>query len=286
MQDRRVITTADDFGVSVAVNEAVERAAKVGVLTGASLMVGGSACADAVERAKRLPQLRVGLHVVVVEGHPVLSRSQIPDLVDKDGRLDGRLVRAGVRFFFSTRVARQLDAEIRAQFAAYAATGLALDHVNAHKHMHLHPTVLGMIIRIGREYGMRAVRLPREPLSVGPLSMQERISQTAALMVMGPWSWLMRWRLRRAQLRFNDWIFGLTKTGVMNEQAILSVLKVLPAGTSEIYFHPTMGSVVPGALGSECLAGDATELAALLGARVRVALSGSDIHRISFSDID
>ena len=56
--------------------------------------------------------------------------------------------------------------EIRAQFEAFRATGLALDHVNAHKHMHLHPSVAALIIEIGRDYGMKAVRVPAEPVTV------------------------------------------------------------------------------------------------------------------------
>ncbi len=77
---KRVILTADDFGLSEAVNEAVERAHRDGVLTSASLMVAGPAAADAVRRARRLPALRVGLHLVVVEGPAVLPR-QIPDIL-------------------------------------------------------------------------------------------------------------------------------------------------------------------------------------------------------------
>ncbi len=40
---RRVILTGDDFGLAVPVNEAIEEAHRSGVLTAASLMVGGAA---------------------------------------------------------------------------------------------------------------------------------------------------------------------------------------------------------------------------------------------------
>ena len=69
---RRITFTADDFGLSEAVNEGVERAHREGVLDAASLMVGAPAAADAVARAKRMPGLRVGLHLVAVEGPAVL----------------------------------------------------------------------------------------------------------------------------------------------------------------------------------------------------------------------
>ena len=92
---RRLIVTGDDFGLAVPVNEAIEEAHRHGILTAASLMVGAEAAADAVERARRLPSLRVGLHLVLVEGRSVLPPEAIPDLVDRHGEFSPRLVRAG-----------------------------------------------------------------------------------------------------------------------------------------------------------------------------------------------
>ena len=163
---RRIILTADDFGLSESVNEGVERAHREGMLTSASLMVAGPAAEDAVRRARALPSLRVGLHLVVIEGPAVLPRARIPDLVDDRGWFPSDQLRLGLNYFFRPRVRAQLAAEIRAQFAAFAATGLTLDHADAHKHMHLHPTVGRMMIDIGREYGLRAVRVPAEPPGV------------------------------------------------------------------------------------------------------------------------
>ncbi|NWP61353.1 ChbG/HpnK family deacetylase, partial [Escherichia coli] len=56
--DRRLVVTADDFGLSREVNEAVEQAHREGILTAASLMVSAPAAADAVARARRMPGLR------------------------------------------------------------------------------------------------------------------------------------------------------------------------------------------------------------------------------------
>ena len=148
---RRLIVTADDFGLAVPVNEAVERAHREGVLTCASLMVSAPAAEDAIERAHSLPSLRVGLHLTLVRGRPALPASDVPDLVGNDGEFPRNLVSAGLRFFFLPGIRRQLEREIRAQFEAYRATGLAMDHVIVHNHMHLHPTLLGLILKVGRE---------------------------------------------------------------------------------------------------------------------------------------
>ena len=163
MLKRHLITTADDFGLDEAVNEAVERAHLDGILTSASLMVGASAAADAVARAKRLPGLKVGLHLTLVDGAPTLPPGDIPDLLSADGRFSRAQALAGFSYFFRPAVRAQLALEIEAQFRAFADTGLALDHVNAHKHMHIHPTVGGLAVRYAKQSGARGLRIPHEP---------------------------------------------------------------------------------------------------------------------------
>jgi hopanoid biosynthesis associated protein HpnK len=268
---RLCIITADDFGLHPAVNEAVEHAHRAGVLTATSLMVGTSAAQDAARRARALPQLRVGLHLTLCDGPAVLPRRQIPDLVDRDGRFHDNMVSTGWRFFASQRVRAQLAAEIRAQFAAFARLGLSLDHLDAHKHFHLHPTVLALALRIGRDFGLRAVRVPAEPGAA-----------MAALLM--PWFALMRYRLRHAGMQCNDHIFGVTDSGSMTEARLLQHLAALPAGVTEIYLHPGTAS---GAAIAPSMGGyrHRDELEALLSPAVRSALSDPTIRCGGYADI-
>ncbi|KDP86093.1 hypothetical protein CF70_009325 [Cupriavidus sp. SK-3] len=266
---RALILTADDFGLHPAVNEAVEMACRDGVLNAASLMVAAPAAADAVARARRLPGLRVGLHLVLADGPAMLPPARIPALVDAQGRFGSAMARDGCRFFFLPGARRQLAAEIRAQFEAFAATGLALDHVNAHKHFHLHPTVLSLTLAIGREFGLRAVRLPREH---------------RAPLLLRPWLALLRRRLAAAGVAHNDYVVGIANSGAMDEATLLAALARLPAGVGEIYFHP---AVVSGAEVTATMRGyrHADELAALLSPRVRAALDRTVPRRGGFADV-
>lgn len=282
---KRVILTGDDFGLAVPVNEAIEEAHRRGVLTAASLMVGAPATADAVERARRLPTLRVGLHLVLVEGRPVLPPERLPDLVDEDGELETRLFRAGVRFFFRPGVRRQLEAEIRAQFAAFRATGLPLDHVNAHNHMHLHPTVLGLIIEVGHEHGLRAVRVPYEPALASWRAARVGLAgRLAWATFLWPWMTLLKRRLRRAGLAYNEFVFGRNDSGGMDEALVTRLAGHLPDGVSEIYFHlatrrcPEIERTMPDYRHEE-------ELRALLSPRVRDALQAARAEPIAFADL-
>lgn len=281
---KRLIVTGDDFGLAVPVNEAIERAHAQGILGSASLMVGEPAAEDAVLRARRLPTLRVGLHVVLVRGLPTLPREEIPSLVDEGGRFSPHLVRAGLNFFFRPGVRRQLAAEIRAQFEAFRRTGLPLDHVDAHNHMHLHPTVLRLILLIGRDYGARAVRLPREPaLASWRAARGSLAARLAASALLAPWLALARRRLARAGIRHNDWILGMTDTGGMTERLVLAQLGSLPDGLTEIYFHPATRrwEGMDPHLGRYALE---RELEALLSPAVASALRSLGIERTTFGD--
>jgi hopanoid biosynthesis associated protein HpnK len=255
-----LIVTADDFGIHPAVNEAVSEANTAGILTAASLMVGAPA--------------------VLADGFSVLPREQIPDLVDSQGRFGDGMWLDGVRYFALPSLQRQLAAEIRAQFVAFARTGLVLDHVNAHKHFHLHPTLLKMIVRIGREFGMNAVRVPHEPLwfSGGGAS---AMASTAFLT---PWVALMKARLRAGGISYNDRVFGIASTGRLDEAVLLDILARLPEGVTEIYLHPAAHSATP-ITPSMSHYRHTDELAALLSARVAAAVAASGAIRGGYRDL-
>jgi hopanoid biosynthesis associated protein HpnK len=272
---RHLIVTADDFGLAIPVNEAIEAAHRDGILKAASLMVGASEAADAVRRARALPNLAVGLHLTLVNGRPVLPAERVPDLVDAGGRLSANLARAGVRFFFHPRVRRQLALEIRAQFEAFRSTGLALDHVNAHCHMHMHPTVLGLVLAIGRDYGMTAIRIPVEPSGL------DRSLGATALRL---WAGRLKARARLAGLRTNDAVIGLADSGAMTEARVLELIQRIPPGISEMYFHPA--TRLTQALRAENPDYDYEgELGALVSPRVKAALGASGLAPIAYRDL-
>jgi hopanoid biosynthesis associated protein HpnK len=276
---RNLIVTADDFGASIAVNEAVETAHRTGILTAASLMIAGEAAEDALIRARHMPKLGVGLHLVLVEGRPTLPAGQVPDLVDDRGLFRTNMALAGANMFFRPKVRRQLAAEIEAQFAAFHATGLPLDHVNAHKHFHLHPTIAGLILSIGARYGLAAARAPIEPADI--LSGIEPVPQTLAGRIAAPYARSVANRFRVAGLVVPDRVFGLAWSGHMTARRVRALIECLPPGLTELYCHPATEDDYPGsAPGYEYRA----ELAALVDPVVRGAIVQRDVTLGSFTD--
>jgi hopanoid biosynthesis associated protein HpnK len=247
-------------------------------------MMGEGAVADAVDRARALPSLKVGLHLTLVEGTPVSPPETIPDLVGADGRFPSDMVAAGFRFFFLPKVRRQLEREITAQFAAFAATGLPLDHVNTHKHIHLHPTVAAMIIRIGRGFGLRAIRLPAEPPQPVAAAMGLAQSGGFGAAALRLWTRQLARTIRRAGMVANDHVFGLAWSGAVTEERLLALIPHLPEGVSEIYGHPAT-AMTPLIRRTMPDYRHPEELAGLLSPRVRAALDAHGVERTSFSEL-
>jgi hopanoid biosynthesis associated protein HpnK len=236
-------------------------------------MVAGPAAAHALAIARRLPGLRVGLHLVLVEGRPVLPAESLAGLVDGEGAFRRDMV--GLSFDLALRapLRRRLAKEIDAQFAAFERTGLVLDHVNAHKHFHVHPLIASQVLAIGVSYGMRALRVPCEPRHA--LAGVEKRSAFAPPDVMSAWARLLRRNARRRSLRVPDSVFGVRWSGAMTAARLAGLIGRLPPGLVEIYLHPATEDGFPGAAPGYRYR---DELAALVDPDVIAILARSD-HR-------
>jgi hopanoid biosynthesis associated protein HpnK len=228
-----IIFSADDFGLSLPVNEAVEQAHVNGVLTQASLMIAAPAAADAIARSKNLPRLNTGLHLVLIDGDSLSGHEKLPHITTPDGKFRQNQAAAGLQYFVSPAARRELALEIQAQFAAYGATGLKLHHADAHKHMHLHPTVGRLMIKIGKQFGLTRLRIPAEPPAV-----LKACGEIISFSDHALHAWTRILRAQAGPLAATDHVFGLKWSGHMTDSRVRKLLANLPPGSSEIYFHP------------------------------------------------
>jgi hopanoid biosynthesis associated protein HpnK len=282
---RRLIVSADDFGMSAGVNAGIIRAHTDGILGDASLMVTGAAVDEAVALARAHPRLQVGLHLVLVQGTAAAPPAAVAPLVDTAGHFTARPIAAGMRYFFSPAARAALRREITAQLEAFAATGLPLAHVDGHLTIHMHPVVLDVLLELRTRFGIRAVRLPREPLAQA--LRYDRRHLFRKLFEATAFDALARWgvpRLARAGVRHPDRVYGLHQTGHVSEDYVLSVIAELPPGVSELYCHPALVDAEarrwrPREYASE------QELAALTSGRVRAALARAGVELITYADL-
>ena len=240
---RRLIVTADDFGMSVEVNEAVEAAHRDGILTCASLVVAGAAADDAIRRARRLPGLGVGLHLALF-GAPAQAEHDARSRIAPDGiSLGDSPAATGTAIMLSPRVRTAARREIAAQFDAWRRTGLPLGHLDGHWHCHQHPAVLAMALEYGRPLGLKAVRVPFENFALSRrIGVTRPLARLADAAGHYPLALAMRRRLRRAGVLANDWFFGKHDAGAVDAALLARLIRQAPAGVTEIGLHPAVRS--------------------------------------------
>jgi len=234
-------------------------------------MVTGEAAGDAVALARSRPGLAVGLHLVLVSGASALPPERIPSLVDARGRFPDSPLRAGLRYQFSRRARAELRAEIRAQLDRFRETGLALSHVDGHLHLHVHPVVIALLAEAAGEYGIPAVRLPREELGANlAFDRSAWATKAAWTAIFGLLRRHASPRLSAAGIDVADRVYGLLQTGRIDERYLLGLIPRIRASRVELYAHPSAeldGEPANGPAGS-----GAAELAALVSPRVKASV--------------
>ena len=271
--ERRLVVNADDFGRSASINEAVVAAHERGILTTGSLMVAEPSCGAAVRMAHEHPSLGVGLHLSLLVGRAALPAARLPGLVDNRGNFRRGPVASGFHFFFHRSLRAQLRAELHEQFRRFRDSGLTLDHVNGHLHMHLHPVVLDLLMQDAERLGLERVRLTHDPLRLSlRLSSGRHAYRFSHALIYRVLSARARKAFRRGNIRFTPHVFGLLQNARVDERYVLNLLPRLPAGDSELYSHPSLDEFQP-------------EFDALVSPAVKKTVDQLGIQRIRYQDL-
>src|SRR5581483_8730638 len=173
----RLIINADDFGLTCGVNRAIDELHDGGAVTSATLMANGAAFDDAVALALARPSLRVGCHIVLVDGLPVSDPASIPTLLGPDRRsFRMSLADFALGVLRGAITHEDIERETLAQIKKLQRAGLKLTHADTHKHTHLLSRVTRPIIRALEQSGVRCIRNPFEPRWAATLSGSTRRS--------------------------------------------------------------------------------------------------------------
>ena len=270
---RRLIVNADDFGLSSSVNHAVIQAHQRGVLTTASLMVNEEGTGEAVAMARDNPRLGVGLHLTLLCGHSALAPERIPGLVNERREFTNNPVTAGWRYFFSRSLRSQLQDEMAAQFEKFQATGLSLDHVNGHLHLHLHPVIFELLMENKDRWGIRHARLTSDPFWFNTrLASGRWFYRASHAFIHVVLSRRAKPRLDAGSIRHTERVYGLLQNALVDEGYVLRLLSALPAGDSELYSHPSLDQFKH-------------ELDAFLSPRVKELAREQNIQLIRYQDL-
>ncbi len=235
----RLIVNADDFGLTPGINRAVVELHAAGVLTSTTLMALAGATRDAMEKARAVPGLGVGCHIVLVDGESVLPPRKIPSLIDnKTGRLLPTLGAFLARLLTGRMRVDEIEAEARAQIERLQDRGVQLTHVDTHKHTHMFPRILRPVLRAAESRGIRAIRNPFEPawaVEATHGAAWMRVAQVSLLRTLEP---RCRRILAEKQFATTDGTIAVVGTGTLDIETVRALLRHVPPGTWELVTHP------------------------------------------------
>ena len=267
------MVNADDFGLSPGVNRGVIEAHEVGSVTSTSLLANAPGFVDAIARAHRAPRLGVGLHANLTVGAPVAPRTAVESLWDPRTEAFYPLSRLVRRALTGLIDPQHVAVECAAQLAALRSVGIAVTHIDSHRHVHVLPGIWSAVVTVARRAGIRAVRVPREP------------GVTIKQLCLGA-AWIAAASGDRGDdVRLVKQFRGLSLMDAPDYQVgLLRLLDDLPSGPTELMVHP-------GYTDADLAAWDdygsprERELAALRSAEVRARFTRGDIALCHFGQL-
>jgi chitin disaccharide deacetylase len=275
---KKLVVNADDFGLSEAINAGIIRSHTGGIVTSTSIVAAGEAFDEAVELAASHPKLGAGVHLTLVEERSVSLPSDVPTLAP-DGLLPGsygQLVKGVVTGAIRKR---DIEHEFRAQIEKCVAAGLTLTHLDSHQHTHTLPSLFPLVLKLGNEYGIRGIRIPRGSPAFSDLT-ADRFLPKCVLCLLAHCDAMC---FRRGRCAATQRFAGLFESGDLTEAKLLRILIGLREGTSELVCHPGCNDVSPRY--QSWNQRRQTELASLTGTSAKQAIVALGIELINYSQL-
>lgn len=145
-----VVINADDFGLSEGVCSGIAKSIRAGGLTATTAM----ACVPgAMERLARwAPAIpgRIGAHLQLTSGRPVLPPELVPSLVNENGCFPEN------RKKVAAPQTSEIFAEWQAQIELLMRVGIEPTHLDSHHHIHRLPAAFPAMCEIAKRYSLSA----------------------------------------------------------------------------------------------------------------------------------
>jgi len=224
---RILIINADDFGLCPSTNQAVESLIESGHVSSASLFASSDGFEEAVSILKRL-NIGCGIHLTLTSEwrenilRPVLPAGKISSLLDSSGHFY-----SDIRELYAAAKIEEVEAECRAQIEKAAGIGIEIDHLDTHMGaMQLHPEYIRIYLKLASDYHL--------PIRMG----SERLAKLMELPIE------LLGKAREEGLVFADNLIYIPMSFTREKEKRLAAyeyaIRKIPAGITEIYFHPSL----------------------------------------------
>lgn len=238
--------------------------------------------------AETSPALSVGCHIVLIDGEPVLDPSGLSTITDSRKFRDG-LKTFAARALTRRMNPREIESEARAQIQKIQSAGIAVSHVDTHKHTHVFPQILRPLLRAARDCGVRALRNPfgpRFPLRSSQLLSQPNLwTRFAEVRILSRFAGQFRRAVDREGFVTPDGTLGIEVTGTLDERLFQAIVQSIPDGTWEFVCHPGYNDADLAAAKTRLRESRELELKVLTMPAAREVLVRAGVQLISYRDL-
>ena len=272
----RLIVNADDFGLCEGVNRAVKQAHTEGILTSATIMAGMPAAAQAIESARQMPGLGVGVHLNLFDSTPISKEQRVKVLLNANGRFGLSLGKLAVTSIVSKTIRKAVETEWAAQIQWVIDNGIIPTHLDSHKHIHTCPAIWPVDVGLAERFGIDAITWRFEPAQVSrpdwPTPPKGGRTRARIVRTMA--------KINRRQNDIfikNDMFLGTAHTGKIDIDFWRQVAKNPFDGVAEVMTHPGFAEGLDPAR-TRLIEQRQVELEALCSEEVREFLADADIE--------
>lgn len=277
---KRLIVSADDFGLTKSISEGTVRACKDGIVTSINLLPTGRAFEESLYLLKELKLDGIGAHLALTETSPITDRAKISSLVTKKGSFRANYVSFFADLFLGRISMDSIYLELRSQLDRLKRVGLPINSINSHEHIHMMPSILKVFIDLAKEYGIPFIRYPHGDKLVRPY----RLKKFFKLAVSAYFGHITGRTVRESGLYTTDNFLGIADSGNLTEDVLVRLIKNMPEGTTELVCHP--GFLSPEVL-ERCIfqLNCEAELASLTSLRVKKVIEDGGIKLVTIGEI-
>ena len=235
--EKRIIINADDFGLCEGVNKAIAQTHIDGVLTSATIMANMPAAVEAVDIAKQLSTLGIGIHLNLTDGKPISDNSLVRCLLDSNGQFALSPAKLSLLSVISHKVRIAVFTELAAQIQWVIENGIKPTHLDSHKNFHCCPAIFPLICSLAVRFKIPAIRFVFEPKQVSktpwPIPAEGTKKAARKLRTKARIN-----RFQNSELFKTNALLGLSHIGKTDVNFYRAVTLYSPAGTVEVMTHP------------------------------------------------
>jgi hopanoid biosynthesis associated protein HpnK len=234
---KTVVINADDFGLCEGVNKGIVKAHTEGVLTSATIMANMPTASEAVEIAKNLPSLGVGVHLNITDGKPLSKEPCVKYLLDSQGEFRRSAGKLALISIVSSTTRKAIEAEFSAQIQWAINNGIQPTHLDSHKHIHSFPVIFSIVCRLAKQFKIRAIRFTFEPKQLcrqpWPMTTEENRKNAGTIRMMAKIN-----KLQNRSFFKTEALLGIAHTGKIDFSFLKAVVLYNPVQISEVMTHP------------------------------------------------